>query len=86
VGLQRIARYRRIDDQRVGELSGGFNPSEMVCCLAGFGVFGKFDWNQVMDQTDEARPAALFQPCNKAALFKVVVRDQQIDRLRPAGP
>ncbi len=86
VGLHSVARYRRIDDQRIGKLGRGFDPGEMVCRLAGLGVFGKFDGNEIMDQTDEARPAALFQPCDKSALFEVVVGNQQVDRLRPAGP
>src|SRR5712691_13118272 len=73
MGLQSSARYRRIDNQRIGELSRGFDPGEMVCRLAGLGVFGKFYGNEVVHQTDKARPAALFQPCDKASLFEVVV-------------
>ncbi len=48
MGLQSGARYRRIDNQRVGKLSRGLNPGEMVCRLPGLGVFGKFNRNEVM--------------------------------------
>ena len=51
----------------------------MVRRLARLRVFGKLDRDQVVDQADEARPAARFQARDQSALFEMVVRDQQID-------
>ena len=54
----------------------------MVFGLAGLGIFRKLDRYQIVDQTDKARRAALFQPREETAPFEVMVGDQQIDRRR----
>ncbi len=76
---QRRAGYRGVHDERVGERGRGLDPAEMVRRLARLRVFGKFDRDQVVDQADEARPAARFQARDQSAPFEMVVRDQQID-------
>ncbi len=77
--LQRRAGYRRVHDQRVGERGRGLDPAEVVRRLARLRVFGELDRDQIMDQADEARPAALLQARDQPSLFEMVVRDQQID-------
>ena len=58
------------------------DPAQVVLGLAGLGVFGKFDRDQVVDQADEASHATLLHPRDQAAFFQMVMRDQQIDRRR----
>ena len=63
-------RHRRIDDQRIGEFGRGLDPAQMVFRLARLGVFGKLDRDQVMDQADEPRRAALFQARDQPRAFR----------------
>ena len=51
----------------------------MVVRLAGLGVFRKLHRNQVVDQADEARPAARSQACENRGFLEMVVRHQDID-------
>src|SRR5437879_10066387 len=51
----------------------------MVLRLAGLGVFRELHRNQVVDQADEARPAARSQACENRGFLEMVVRHQDID-------
>src|SRR5436190_20560843 len=52
----------------------------MVVRLAGLGVLRKLHRDQVVDQADEARPAARSQACENRGFLQMVVRHQDIDR------
>ena len=80
MGLQCRAGHRRVHDERVCKRGRGLDPTEVVRRLARLRVFGELDRDQIMDQADKARPAALGQPRDQFAVFEMVVRDQQIDR------
>ena len=76
---QRVAGTARIDDQRVGEAHSGLDAAAVVLRLTGLGIFRILDRDQIVDQTDEPRRAAGFQPGQDGRFLQMVMRYQQID-------
>src|SRR5712671_7381798 len=81
VRLESIARHDGVDDHCVGKIGGGLDPAAVFFVLAGQCVFGELDRDQIMNEADEANAAPLLQTSDNTAFFKVMMRDEEVDRL-----
>src|SRR6266446_1053005 len=81
VRLESIARHGGVDDHCVGKIGGGLDPAAMLFVLAGQCVFGELDRDQIMNEADEARASLMLQTSNNTPFFKMMMRDEKIDRL-----
>src|SRR5262249_43519298 len=78
--LERVARHRGVDNQRVGTAASGLDPAQMILRLAGLGVFRKLDRDQVVHQADKASATTFLQPDDGGGFFEMMGRYQKIDR------
>src|SRR6202521_1146868 len=85
VRLERIARHDGIDNHCVGKVGGGLDPAAVFFVLAGQCIFGELDRDQIMNEADEANAAPLLQTSDNTAFFKVMMRDEKVDRLVGRG-
>lgn len=68
-----------IDNHGIGEGGGGLDPPPMLGVLSGQRVLRIFDRDQIMDQADKAGSSPSLQTGNGAALFKMMVRNEEVN-------
>src|SRR5260370_40498855 len=81
VRSESIARHDGVDDHCVGKIGGGLDPAAVFFVLAGQCIFGELDRDQIMNEADEARASLMLQTSNNTPFFKMMMRDQKVDRL-----
>ena len=81
VSLESIAGHDGVDDHCVGKIGGGLDPAAVFFVLAGQCVFGELDRDQIVNEADEAHASLLLQTRNNTAFFKMMMRDEEVDRL-----